>query len=120
MRLLWHPKSLVAALLMMTMLRSFALTDLAQAPISFLIASPVKPNIYFILDDSGSMAWSFLGDEVTAQQYQNTVGYRSSLCNKIYYNPTIRYPVPVNADGSEYSQQNFLGALYDGFQPGSI
>ena len=120
MRLLLHPKSLLAALLMMTMLRSFALTDLAQAPINFLIASPVKPNIYFILDDSGSMAWSFLGDEVTAQQYQNTVGYRNSLCNKIYYNPTTNYPVPVNADSSEYPQQNFLAALYDGFQPGSI
>lgn len=120
MRLLWHPKCLLAALLMMMMLRCFALTDLAQAPINFLLATPVKPNIYFILDDSGSMAWSFLGDEVTAHQYQNTVGYRSSLCNKIYYNPTIIYPVPVNADGSEYPQQNFLSALYDGFQSSSI
>ncbi len=120
MRLLWHPKPLLAALLMMTMLRCFALTDLAQAPINFLLAAPVKPNIYFILDDSGSMQWSFLGDEVVAQQYQNAVGYRSSMCNKIYYNPAIRYPVPVNADGSEYPQQNFFAALYDGFQPGSI
>ena len=120
MRLLWHPKNVLAALLMMTMLRCFALTDLAQAPINFLLAAPVKPNIYFILDDSGSMQWSFLGDEVVARQYQNTVGYRSSLCNKIYYNPAMRYPVPVNADGSEYPQQNFFAALYDGFQPGSI
>ena len=120
MRVLWHTKPIVAMLLMMTMLRCFALTDLAQAPINFLLATPVKPNIYFILDDSGSMAWSFLGDEVTAQQYQNTVGYRSSLCNKIYYNPIINYPVPVHADGSEYPQQNFIGALYDGFQPASI
>ena len=55
-----------------------AVTDLAQAPINFLLATPVKPNIYFILDDSGSMQWSFLGDEVTSRQYQNTVGYRTS------------------------------------------
>ena len=56
MRLLWHLKPIVATLLMMTMVRCFALTDLAQAPINFLLATPVKPNIYFILDDSGSMA----------------------------------------------------------------
>ncbi|NCV84499.1 MAG: hypothetical protein EBW14_01130 [Oxalobacteraceae bacterium] len=120
MRLMSYTKYVLATLLMLTALRCFALTDLAQAPIGFLLSTPVKPNIYFILDDSGSMAWSFLGDEVVAQQYQNTVGYRSSLCNKIYYNPTVRYPVPVNADGSEYPQQNFFAALYDGFQPGSM
>ena len=43
---------------------SQAATDLASAPVNYLIASQVKPNIYFILDDSGSMQWSFLGDEV--------------------------------------------------------
>lgn len=120
MQLLWHPRSFIAALLTMTMIRCFALTDLAQAPINFLLAAPVKPNIYFILDDSGSMQWSFLGDEVTSQQYQNTVGYRSSLCNKIYYNPAIKYPVPLSATGSEYPQQDFRAARYDGFEAGSI
>ena len=66
MRLMSYTKYVLATLLMLTALRCFALTDLAQAPISFLLSTPVKPNIYFILDDSGSMAWSFLGDEVVA------------------------------------------------------
>jgi len=80
-------RRVLASLCLMYVSSSFALTDLAQAPINFLLATPVKPNIYSILDDSGSMQWSFLGDEVVSQQYQNAVGYRASACNKIYYNP---------------------------------
>ncbi len=97
-----------------------ALTDLAQAPISFLQAVPVKPNLMFILDDSGSMQWSYLGDEVVTNQYENTVGYRSSQCNKIYYNPQVRYEPPLRADGSAYPQQSFSAAQYDGFRADSI
>ena len=74
--------------------------DIASAPLRFLAASAVKPNLYFILDDSSSMQWSYLGDDVVANAYENAVGYRSSLCNKIYYNPQVSYPVPVAADGS--------------------
>jgi len=107
-------------MLTLSMANSVALTDVAQAPINFILATPVKPNIYFILDDSGSMQSSFLGDEVISQQYQNTVGYRSNLCNKIYYNPNINYPVPVDASGNEYPQQNFLSASYDGFVSSSV
>lgn len=106
--------------LMILCTKVFALTDLAQAPINFLLASPVKPNILFVLDDSGSMQWSYLGDEVVDNNYQNAVGYRSSLCNKIYYNPQVSYPVPVDADGKEYRQQSFNAASYDGFRSGAI
>lgn len=115
MRLRW-----MACVLALLCANAFALTDLAQAPINFLLASPVKPNIYFILDDSGSMAWTFLGDEVIDRQYQNAVGYRSSLCNKIYYNPQVSYPVPVGADGKDYLQPSFNAASYDGFRSGAI
>ena len=115
MRMRW-----VALLPALLCAKALALTDLAQAPINFLLASPVKPNIYFILDDSGSMQWSFLGDEVIDHGYQNAVGYRSSLCNKIYYNPQVSYPVPVAPDGSPYPQQNFRAASYDGFRSGAV
>ena len=96
--------------------RADALTDLAQAPIPFLVAAPVKPNILFILDDSGSMQWSYLGDDVIPNQYENAVGYRSSLCNKVYYDPQVRYEPPPRADGSLYPQQPFGAASYDGFR----
>ncbi len=95
---------------------TFALTDLAHAPIQFLLAAPVKPNLMFILDDSGSMQWSYLGDEVFAHQYENAVGYRSSLCNKIYYNPQVRYEPPLQPDGRTYPPQSFGAAKYDGFR----
>ncbi len=97
-----------------------AASGIAAAPLRFLAASVVKPNLYFILDDSSSMQWSYLGDEVVAKGYENAVGYRSSACNKIYYNPAISYPVPMDSAGQPYPQQDFNAALYDGFQPDSL
>ena len=97
-----------------------AATDLATAPVNFLVSAQVKPNIYFILDDSGSMVWSYVGDEVVGRGYEKAIGYRSAWCNKIYYNPAVRYPVPVGADGSFYPQQSFTAAQYDGFSVDSI
>jgi type IV pilus assembly protein PilY1 len=94
--------------------------EISQAPLGFLANSQAKPNIFFILDDSGSMQSSALGDEVTINGYQNTIGYRSSLCNKSYYDPSIIYPVPVKYDGTYFPQQQFTQALYNGFNPGSV
>ncbi len=94
--------------------------DIATAPLRFLASSAVKPNLHFILDDSGSMQWSYLGDEVVAHGYENSVGYRSSACNKIYYNPQVRYLLPLDSLGQPYPAQDFDAAAYDGFQPGSL
>ncbi len=102
---------------------SFAIAgsnEISQAPLGFLSVTQAKPNIFFILDDSGSMQSSALGDEVVAKGYQNTIGYRSSLCNKIYYDPMIIYPVPVKHDGTYFSHQEFTKALYNGFSPASV
>lgn len=95
-------------------------TDVARAPISFLQSAQVKPNIFFILDDSGSMQVSFMGDEIVQHGYENKIGYRSSACNKIYYDPAVLYPVPVGANGKSLEPQNFYRARYDGFQPASV
>ncbi len=95
-------------------------TDTATAPLRFLASQVVKPNLYFILDDSSSMQWSYLGDDVVTNGYENTVGYRSSACNKIYYNPAISYPAPVDHAGQPYPAQDFSSALYDGFQSDSL
>lgn len=102
---------------------SFAIagsTDLSRAPLGFLSATQAKPNIFFILDDSGSMQSSALGDEVTTYGYQNTIGYRSSLCNKNYYDPSVNYPLPVKHDGALYPHQAFTKALYNGFESESV
>ncbi|MCM0045752.1 MAG: PilC/PilY family type IV pilus protein [Burkholderiaceae bacterium] len=111
--------AVLATLLAVAASPAQAATDLAQAPIGFLLASPVKPNVLFILDDSGSMQWSYLGDEVLDHRYENAVGYRSSLCNRIYYNPAVRYPAPLRSDGSPFPPAAFGAAAYDGFRSGS-
>ena len=102
---------------------SFAIAgsnEVSQAPLNFLSVTQVKPNIFFILDDSGSMQSSALGDEVTINGYQNTIGYRTSLCNKSYYDPSIIYPVPVRHDGTYFPDQKFKQALYNGFNSSSV
>lgn len=96
------------------------LTDLALAPINFTSAKNIKPNIFFILDDSGSMAYSYLGDEVWTYQYINKIGYRSSLCNKIFYDPEVNYQPPINANGNLFPNIDFFKAPFDGFQADSI
>ena len=111
---------MISISLLLSISSAYSATDIAPSPINYLISAQVKPNIFFILDDSGSMQWSYLGDEVVINGYEKTVGYRNSLCNKIYYNPSIIYEPPERADGTAYSAQNFNSALYDGFKPGSI
>ena len=96
------------------------LTDLASAPINFTATKNIKPNIFFILDDSGSMAYSFLGDEVWTYLYINKIGYRSSLCNKIYYDPEVKYQPPIDANGNLFPNIDFFNAPFDGYQANSI
>ncbi len=39
-------------------------TDIASQPLNYSLSTTVKPNIMFILDDSGSMERRFLPEEV--------------------------------------------------------
>lgn len=88
------------------------LTDIASAP---LRSAGAKPNIMLVLDDSGSMQWSYLGDSVKTHGYENTVGYRSALCNKLYYNPSNSYLPPFAADGAPVDAASFDAAWLDGY-----
>ena len=89
-----------------------ALTDIASAP---LRSAGAKPNIMLVLDDSGSMQWSYLGDSVKTRGYANTVGYRSASCNKLYYNPANSYLPPLAADGAPVADASFGAAWLDGY-----
>ena len=96
-------------------------TDVASAPIftTAVATTEVKPNVMFVLDDSGSMAWTYMPDTVqTFFKDSNGVyeyGYRSSQCNGVYYNPAITYIAPVNAVGVSMGNATFTAAQYDGF-----
>jgi len=41
-----------------------AVTDIAQTPLIVTTASLVKPNIMLLMDNSGSMGWTHMPDEI--------------------------------------------------------
>ena len=70
--------------------------DLSDTPL-FTLAG-VEPNIVLTMDDSGSMAWSFMPTSVG--DYPSTKRAKSAAFNKIYYDPTVLYEPPVDEDGN--------------------
>jgi len=82
---------------------------LATAPLATATTSTVKPNVMFILDDSGSMDWDYLPD--WANDSHPVIGtnynympelFRNNGFNGVAYNPAITYTPPAlyNADGT--------------------
>lgn len=97
-----------------------------------------KPNIMFLIDDSGSMQFDYLGDEVisetnckTANSYFSTTCSTSGITtvapvldgnnagdvpffafdfNKLYYNPDIVYEPGVNHNGISLGDQSYTSA----------
>lgn len=95
-------KSAVAWLLGCSMAAAGA-TDISTVPLETYTATSsvdVKPNIMFILDDSGSMNWDYLPDEAnTSIIYRDrNVGF-----NGLAYNPAIVYKPPVHVNSSGVS-----------------
>lgn len=109
------------ALLLVTLtLPSLALAapiTLATAPLTTSTTSSVKPNLMFIIDDSGSMNWNYLPDwagsnghsggqlpnPFTNQFYDNEPPlFKNNGFNGIAYNPATTYIKPVfyNANGT--------------------
>lgn len=93
-----------------------AVTDLAQKPLANARSANAKPNITFIMDDSGSMTWPFMPDSY--QDHDDKVGFYSHLCNTIYYNPNTTYDLPQMADQSNYPNSTFTDAWVNGFSTG--
>ena len=91
--------------------------DLADKPLANGVSNSVKPNIMFVLDDSGSMGWDYLPDSVNGQQGSNC--FKNHLYNKVYFNPSYAYPVPVDATGNPLGNATFGSAKRDGFDGGS-
>lgn len=88
-------------------------TDISITPLASSSVSVVKPNVMFILDDSGSMAWDYLPD--VANFSNGTYGEKSNHCNGMYYNPTVTYKPPVNAAGTSFPNSDFRNAWTNGF-----
>lgn len=102
-------------------------TPLADVPLANASTVTVLPNIYFVLDDSGSMDWDYMpdyvndaycrssGDSLTNCQFGDPP-YHASAFNRVYYNPMVDYVPPVNADGSsKTSYTSWTSVPEDGY-----
>lgn len=115
--------TLSAAIVSMTMALSTHLmageTDLANEPLaSTEIAA--KPNLLFILDDSGSMANTYMPESVELlqnNQYGRARGWDSSQCNGLAYNPNTVYTPPKSPNGTAYPSLSASATRNDGFNP---
>ena len=90
-------------LILLTPAVEAATTDISNVPLATGSASAALPNLMFILDDSGSMGWTYLPDHVNDSLTCKTRSGNSTNCqegdppyyasqnNGVYYNPTITY-----------------------------
>ena len=93
--------------------------ELATSPMASSTTSVVKPNLMFVLDDSGSMDWDYLPD--TAKNFAGKYGYNTAQCNGNYYNPAVTYDPPVNSVGAPLNATatTFTAAYKDGYATGA-
>lgn len=81
-----------------------------------IMADQNKPNVMLLLDTSDSMKWTHMPDdwEQDATTYF-PVGYKSALCNTLYYNPQTTYVLPKRPDGRDMDAPAFENAWKDGY-----
>ena len=92
--------------------------ELNSYPVTSSSATSVRPNLLFVLDDSGSMAADYMPDYVNDELVCRTSSgpnktgcrtmdppYMSPDVNGIFYNPGLTYLPPVNADGTQRPDQ---------------
>ena len=77
------------------------LTDISSNPLTTSQPNQVKPNLLFILDDSGSMARTYMPDDVN-DLGANAYGRNAAQCNGLAYNPSTTYRLPVDATGADH------------------
>ena len=117
----------VAALVLAVTPVRAAQTDLSSTPITSTNSAQVKPNIMLLMDTSDSMSFSHMPDEVEAflgprstNDAAARVGYKTSQCNSLYYNPSTIYSLPKKPDGSFFPTPTFTSAPYDAFNIASV
>lgn len=113
----------------------FAAVDVATHPL--IVAEPVPPNLFYILDDSGSMNRDDIPDSTgcsggaggdsnnvilfSTGKLSNNASDRcqSPDFNKLYYNPNLSYPAPVNDKGISLGESSFTSAWRNGYLTGT-
>lgn len=104
-----------------------AVTDLANGPLANGNAgsTAIKPNVAFIVDDSGSMDEENMPDDDSTNRSNRCFGWKGY--NTVFYDPTYIYRPPFKLDGTPYSSgpyaddvtrypdASFTEALKDGY-----
>lgn len=95
-------------------------TDISNQPLATRPNVSAKPNLLFILDDSGSMNLSYMPDDLgvvggTDSPYSNWFGYWSAQCNGLAYDPATTYTPPVDDKGKAYAAAGYPTASNDGY-----
>ena len=108
------------SLVLATLPAAAGVTELANVPLANATPANILPNLMLDLDNSGSMAWTYMPDHVRnlsngtwgkycrGRDAKNTLivceqgdpPFFASDFNSQYYNPEIRYVWPVQANGS--------------------
>lgn len=109
-------KTLAALLLAGSGLSGWAISDVAQTPLVTAQGNAVKPNLMFLIDDSGSMAETYLPEPASAFALEH-YGKRAVQCNGLAYEPDTggenKYPPPLKFDGSVTPYASTGGDLFD-------
>lgn len=119
-----------------------AAVEIAQTPL--FVTTTANPNIMFILDDSGSMRWGYIPDEMIDNWSlgSDRVTDDPTLCpgkgdyagvetcfypvegrkdglshstNSLYYNPRQSYQPPMRSDGTRHPNASYTAAWLDGY-----
>ncbi len=103
----WIKKLLCLCLLLPGALQAEFL-DLATVPLQTSGSSDVKPNLMFVLDNSGSMAWDYAPDWANSSSVWL---FANADYNTQYYNPEVQYSPPLNYLGVSMSNQTAFNAV---------
>ncbi|MFM2068511.1 MAG: hypothetical protein RLZZ584_3420, partial [Pseudomonadota bacterium] len=114
----------VRALALLTLVLSIAWPDVARSASADIANQPLgtgivsaKPNLMFILDDSGSMDSDYMPDDMGGAN--DRYGYYSVQCNGLAFDPNLEYPTPLRADGTSYPNASYTAAPTDGYVSGT-
>lgn len=104
-----HRLSCVALAAMFAPLAQAGLTDIAQEPLLVSFGTPVKPNLLFIIDNSGSMGSRFL-PEAAGRGFDRYSIY-TAQCNGMGFQESDVYEPAVNYDGTSRGNGSTTAAL---------
>jgi type IV pilus assembly protein PilY1 len=107
----WFVRCLLAALLCNACLMARA-TDLADRPLT--LPPDAKPNLLFILDNSGSMSWDYLPD--SANSSASVQCYQYAGFNLMYYDPRQVYKPGMKADRTVYPDASLSSLPTNAYQ----